>query len=153
MCEDTKINSDEENNENFKLFVDERKVLIGLMSSNNVELSKSIITLSTFSLGYVLYQTKDIDDKNFLIFAGICFALTILSVIASFILGNASIMEQIEINRKFYLEDKDDAFKDVPWQENAVKWIFYFTCTFFVLGLILVFLSYIFIEQKEVING
>ena len=153
MCEDTEINSDEENNENFKLFVDERKVLIGLMSSNNVELSKSIITLSTFSLGYVLYQTKDIDDKKFLIFAGICFALTILSVIASFILGSASIMEQIEINRKFYLEGKDDAFKDVPWQENAVKWIFYFTCAFFVLGLILVFLSYIFIEQKEVING
>ena len=153
MCEDTEINSDEENNENFKLFVDERKVLIGLMSSNNVELSKSIITLSTFSLGYVLYQTKDIDDKKFLIFAGIFFALTILSVIASFILGSASIMEQIEINRKFYLEGKDDAFKDVPWQENAVKWIFNFTCAFFVLGLIFVFLSYIFIEQKEVING
>lgn len=153
MCEDTQINSDEESNENFKLFVDERKVLIGLMSSNNVELSKSIITLSTFSLGYVLYQTKDIDDKKFLIFAGICFALTILSVIASFILGSASIMEQIEINRKFYLEGKDDAFEDIPWQENAVKWIFYFTCTVFIFGLILVFLSYIFIEQKEVING
>lgn len=153
MSEDTQMNSDEENNENFKLFVDERKVLIGLMSSNNMELSKSIITLSTFSLGYVLYQTGNINDKRFLIYAGLCFSLTILSVIASFILGSASINKQIEINRKFYLKGKDDAFEDIPWQEKAVKWIFYFTCIFFILGLILVFLSYIFIEQKEIING
>ena len=153
MSEDTQMNSDEENNENFKLFVDERKVLIGLMSSNNMELSKSIITLSTFSLGYVLYQTGNINDKRFLIYAGLCFSLTILSVIASFILGSASINKQIEINRKLYLEGKDDAFEDIPWQEKAVKWIFYFTCIFFILGLILVFLSYIFIDQKEIING
>ena len=152
MSEDIQMNSDEENSENFKLFVDERKVLIGLMSSNNMELSKSIITLSTFSLGYVLYQTGNINDKRFLIYAGLCFSLTILSVIASFILGSASITEQIEINRKFYLEGKDDAFKDIPWQENAVKWIFYFTCGSYALGLMLVFLSYMLIEPKEITN-
>ena len=149
MSEYNQTDSDKEKNENFKLFVDERKILIDLMSSNNMELSKSIITLSTFSLGYIFYKTSKVPDKTILIYAGISFSLTILSVILSFILGTESIKKQIELNREFYLENKDDVFDAVPWQETAVRWIFYVTCATYILGLILTCMSYFFIEVKE----
>ena len=91
MSDKDQSGSDKEQDEAFKLFLDERKVLIGLMSANNIELSKSFITLSTFSLGYTLYRTGDIENKTLLIWTGILFLLTILSVMVSFILGSNSL--------------------------------------------------------------
>ena len=130
--------TDKEKNE--QLFLDERKVLIGLMSPNNMELSKSIITLSTFSLGYILYNTPSITNKPLMIWTGVFFLLTILLVMVSFLLGSRSLETQIKINEKYYLEDED---LYVPWEKKTVAIISYVICITFIFGLILACLCYL----------
>ena len=132
------IMTDKEKNE--QLFLDERKVLLGLMSPNNMELSKSIITLSTFSLGYILYNTSSITNKTLVIGTCALFLLTILLVMLSFLLGSRSLEKQIQINEEYYLED---GVLKPPWEKKIVVIISWVICFTFISGLILVCLCYL----------
>ena len=111
-------------------------VMSAFLLPNNMELSKSIITLSTFSLGYIFYNASNFTDKTMMSWTCGFFLATILLVMSAFLLGSRSLEKQIKIIEEYYLED--GALK-TPWEKKIVGIISWLICITFILGLILMF--------------
>jgi uncharacterized membrane protein YqhA len=102
-----------------------------------MELSKSIITLSTFSLGYVFYNASNFTNKTMMILTCVLFLTTILLVLAAFLLGSQSLEKQTKIIEKYYIEDDD---LTTTWEKKVVNIISSLICVTFISGLILMFI-------------
>ena len=119
------------------LYLEERKILLGKQSTNIQEFDRSMITVSTFSLGYVLAQVNTYNNILIFVIHSAIFLLCVIFTMVSCILGNKAIDKQLEINYEYYIEDDEKAIDRVPCEEKIMIVLSKVTLILFLIGLIL----------------
>ena len=151
MAKKDKVREHEESLRKHAMFLDERKLLLGKKSTNIQEFDRAMITVSTFSLGYVLSQADKYDNTIIFVVHSAIFLLCVVFTMVSCMLGNRSIDKQLKINEDYYLNDKEDAINEVPCEEGIVLWLGNITWILFLIGLgLAIFVS---VQMKGVSNG
>lgn len=124
------------------LYLEERKILLSKQSTNIQEFDRAMITVSTFSLGYVLAQANTYNNILIFVIHSAIFLLCVIFTMASCILGNKAIDKQLEINYEYYIEDDEKAIDRIPCEEKIMIVLSRVTLILFLIGLILaVFVS------------
>ena len=142
---------EQEENQRRQEFLDERKILLSKQSTNIQEFDRALITVSTFSLGYVLAQSDTYSSPVLFVIHSSIFLLCVVFTMISCTLGNRAIDKQLEINEEYYLNENDSVFDNVPCEEKIVKKLSDITWILFLIGLVLAI--YVTVEAKGVTNG
>ena len=133
------------------MFLDERKIVLTKKSTNIQEFDRAMITVSTFSLGYVLSQSDTYSSTTVFVIHSIIFLLCVVFTMVSCTLGNRSIDKQLEINEEYYINNNEEAINEVPCEEKIVLKLANITWILFLIGLGLAI--YVSAQTKGVNNG
>lgn len=125
------------------LFANCRKDLLTRQLANSENLDKSILSLSTASLGFSLAFIKEIVSVNqainvyLLQLSWLCFVCAIVSTMASFVVSQRGINKQLFFAEQYYLMQKDEYLDKTNWLSKVNDWLNAFSFTLFTCGIIL----------------
>ena len=99
--------------------------------SNSENLDRAILMLSSAGLGLSLVFVKDLvplakADCMFILYSSwFLFTFAILSTIVSFFVSQQGIKKQLEMNRQYYLEDKEEVLNQKNRWASATEYLSY----------------------------
>lgn len=102
----------------YQTYLEERKILLGHKQDHSNNLDKAILTLSAGALGLSLTFLDKINPHNsqclklMLLFSWIGFTLSILLTLISFVTSEKAYDRQIEINDKYYEDERKEPEKN-----------------------------------------
>jgi len=144
------MNQESQNQENdYKVYSEERKALIQALAEETHKFDRTILTLAAGALGFSLAFIKDIvpDIKPgsliWMIVSWLCFGLSLLSTLFSFLTSQSACRRQIEILEKVIFEKYErEKEKNIPaiWTGRLNL----FSIVTFMLGVIFLALFVIF---------
>lgn len=135
-------------NDERKIYLDERKLLIEAERESARSFDKTIITLSAGALGFSLTFIRQIapnpqpDTLWLLVGAWVSFALALLAILLSFLLSQSAIRRQRKI-----IDEEQESKKAAREQPNCwatvTNWLNWISMGLFVIGVVsLTFFSY-----------
>lgn len=121
-------------------YLDERRILIDLEKESSRSFDKAMLTLSAGALGLSITFIRQISPSplpgtfGFLKVAWICFALSILTTLISFLLSQSAIRKQREILDQDYQKGSNVKEQDnwLASATNALNWV---SVLFFTVGI------------------
>ena len=125
------------------LFANCRKDLLTRQLANSENLDKSILSLSTASLGFSLAFIKEIVSVDqainvyLLQLSWLCFVCAIVSTMASFVVSQRGINKQLFFAEQYYLMQKDEYLDKTNWLSKVNDWLNAFSIAVFTCGIIL----------------
>ena len=120
-----------------------RKDLLARQLANSENLDKSILSLSTASLGFSLAFIKEIVSLDqatnvyLLQFSWLCFVCAIVSTMASFLVSQRGINKQLFFAEQYYLMQKDEFLGKTNWLSKVNDWLNASSFAIFICGIIL----------------
>ena len=130
--------------ENQKMFSDRRKELIDRQLSNSEGQDRAVLTLSSsglvISVSFIRFVV-DLDSATHtwvLFLSWSFFALSIVSTILSYLIGQKAINDSITISHKYYIEDDDDYENFIPLSSKINDKINFFSSISFMCSVILI---------------
>lgn len=133
-------NSNKKSDLNYKIYFEERKSLVEAKREQSQLFDKAILTLAGGALGLSLTFIKEIISSHkpvqiyWLILAWICFIVSMLSTLISFLTSQCACSTQIEILEESYFNDtnkKSENNKIAAKWTNCLNWISILT---FIMG-------------------
>ena len=123
-----------------ELYAKTREDLLKRQLSNNENLDRSILTLSSAALGLSVPFIRGlprIDCPTLIILSWLSFVVAIIATICSYHVSQHGIGKQLDIAERYYLKEDDSA---LDTKNHAAKWnenLAYVSTICFVLGIIL----------------
>ncbi len=134
-------------NEEYKIYLEERKDLIKAEQSMYEHFDRAILTLSAGALGISIAFINQIapnprvDTRGWILSAWLLFSLSALSTLISFLLSQVAFRKQVEICEKVLLEDKQKEQNNFSFMTTCCN---YLSIILFTLGVAsLVIFSYL----------
>jgi len=124
--------------EEYKVYLEERKQLVEAERKTAQQFDKAILTLAAGALALSITFINHIaphpkpNSIYFLIIAWISFSLSMLSTLISFLTSQAACRKQRDIIDKSVLDKNDSKNKAASW----TNWLNYFSIGFFIAGVI-----------------
>jgi hypothetical protein len=141
----TKTNSNHQNDLKYKVYLEERKSLFDAIREGSQSFDKAILTLSAGAFGLSLTFIREIvphispETFYMLIVAWICFGVSMLSTLISFLTSQRACKKQIEILEKYFLNDNPCKPKESPPKNKPSVWtnrLNIFSIVVFIIGVI-----------------
>ncbi|MCX6173299.1 MAG: hypothetical protein NTZ27_00895 [Ignavibacteriales bacterium] len=110
---------DESEDKNYKLYIDERKLLIEALRESSQTFDKAILTLASGSFGFTIAFLKDIAPKPFantlwlLAFSWFLFAVSLIVILFSFLASQKACNEGIDIAFDVIVKGE---IRSTPWR-------------------------------------
>ena len=108
--------------------------------SNSQILDRSILSLSSAGLGFSsvfvrnLVPLAEATCRCLLYFSWVLFGLAIISTLVSFFLSQGGIKKQLELNRQYYLENKEEAINQRNLWAEATECLSYVSAIVYTLA-------------------
>jgi hypothetical protein len=120
-----------------------RKDLLARQLANSENLDKSILSLSTASLGFSLAFIKDIVSLDeainvyLLQVSWLCFVCAIVSTVASFVVSQRGIDKQLFFAEQYYLKRKNEFLNKTNWFSKMNNYFNAISFSLFICGIVL----------------
>jgi len=144
-------NSNEKNDLKYKVYLEERKFLVDAEREQSQSFDKAILTLAGGAFGISLTFIKEIVSSHkpvqlhWLILAWICFIVSMLSTLISFLASQRACSTQRDILESSYFDKQD---KKSDCENKAAKW----TNLLNVLSILTFIMGAIFLAIFSIVN-
>ncbi|MGB7581754.1 MAG: hypothetical protein WBL85_04825 [Sedimentisphaerales bacterium] len=135
-------NPNEKSDLKYKVYLEERKFLVDAEREQSQSFDKAILTLAGGAFGISLTFIKDIVSNHepvqlpWLILAWICFIVSMLSTLISFLTSQKACATQREILEALYCDEQDKKSNHENTAAERTSWLNWFSISTFIMGTI-----------------